>query len=88
MRVLAIAFVAIVAATSAQASFCSEPSAPSCVTRYGSFDDEDDYDRCKRQLNSYRSEVESYLSCLKDASDDAIREYNDAVQSFNRRAKG
>jgi hypothetical protein len=54
-----------------------------------------DFDRCKREMQSYRDEVESYLSCLKRESeqlrrdsDGAISDYNDAVASFNRRARG
>jgi hypothetical protein len=61
-------------------AYCSKPSAPSCATRYGSFDDEDEFESCKRRMPSYRSDVESYLSCLKSDSDEAIREYNDAVE--------
>jgi hypothetical protein len=76
-------------------AYCSQPSAPSCATRYGSFDDTDDFDRCKRQLTSYKDEVESFMSCKQREMDEARREaeravsdYNDAVQSFNRRARG
>lgn len=66
---------------------CSEPEKPWCVQRYGAFDDEDDFNRCRSQIMSYRSEVEDYLSCLKENSGEATSEYDDAVSSFNRRAK-
>ena len=68
-------------------SYCTQPSAPSCASRYGSFDDEDDFDRCKRQMKSYRSDLESYISCVKDEADKATNEYNDTVAKFNRRAQ-
>jgi predicted ribosome quality control (RQC) complex YloA/Tae2 family protein len=75
--------------------YCSEPSAPSCATRYGPFDDTYDFDRCKREMQSYQSDVESFLSCqrseiekIRSDNERAIQEYNDAVESFNRRARG
>ena len=76
-------------------AYCSSPSAPSCATRYGAFDNQDDFDRCKRQMISYQSEVESFLSCSKreiDAltqkSKSELDEYNSTVERFNRRARG
>jgi hypothetical protein len=85
----------IVAFATPAFAYCSEPSAPSCATRYGAFDDQDDFDRCKRQMRSYQSEAEDFLSCtrreaddLKRKSDSVIQDYNNAVESFNRRARG
>jgi hypothetical protein len=83
-----------VTASSAQA-YCSAPTAPYCATRYGAFDDQDDFDRCKREMASYQSEAQDFLSCtkrdaddLKRKSDNVIDEYNSAVESFKRRARG
>lgn len=91
--VVAIIFAASVFcsfATSALA-FCSQPDAPSCATRYGNFDDQDDFDRCKRQMASYQSDVESFLNCnneeAKNVNEAAISDYDAAVNSFNRRAR-
>ena len=46
-------------------------------------------------MDSYKSEANDFLSCtkreadeLKRKSDNLIQEYNDAVESFNRRARG
>jgi hypothetical protein len=80
-------------------AYCSEPSAPFCATRYGAFDDEDQFIRCKREMVSYQSEAQNFLSCqkreaddllstMKRKSDSVIDEYNSAVESFNRRARG
>lgn len=80
-------------------AFCSEPSAPYCATSFGSFDDQDDFDRCKSEMESYQSDVERYLSCRNDEAQEAIdeansdnekarSEYSNAVDSFNRRARG
>lgn len=74
-------------------AYCSEPSAPYCATSFGSFDDEDEYDRCKREMGSYRSDVERYMSCRNDEAQEASSdnskartEYSNAVDGFNRRA--
>lgn len=79
-------------------AYCSEATAPSCAGRYGPFDDEWDFDRCKREMETYRSEIEGYRSCraleAQDAIDEANRdsenaasEYSNAVNDFNRRAQ-
>lgn len=71
---------------------CFEPSAPYCAERYDAFDDEWEFDRCKREMENYRDEVESYISCVSNEaerqSQDAIYEYENAVDSFNQRARG
>lgn len=79
-------------------AYCYEPSAPSCASRYGSFDDQWEFDRCKREMETYKSEIESYMSCNNRQAEEAIDEarrnnnnasssYSDAVDSFNRRAR-
>ena len=86
--ILIAGLVLISTADYASALYCSEPDAPYCASRYGSFDDEWDFNRCKREMESYRSEVESYVDCLKDEINETISEYEDAVSDFNRRARG
>jgi hypothetical protein len=99
-RCLVLAFTIVFVCPCASAlAYCSVPSAPFCATRYGLFDDQDAFDRCKREMNSYKGEAESFLSCqkreaddylptLKRNSDDVIEEYSSAVETFNRRARG
>lgn len=76
---------------------CSKPDAPSCATRYGPFDDNDDFENCRRKMRYYQSDVETFNSCTADEFDAVKRELeseredvrndvNDAVRSFNRRA--
>jgi hypothetical protein len=67
---------------------CSKPDAPFCATSYGKFDDQYDFDNCKSEMESYQGDVESFLSCQKRESQQAIDDYNEAVESFNRRARG
>ncbi|NEH44747.1 hypothetical protein GR215_23150 [Rhizobium leguminosarum] len=80
-------------------AYCSEPSAPSCASRFGEFDDEWEFDRCKREMESYKDDVERFIGCNNDEAEAAITkarddnenstsEYNDAVEAFNRRARG
>jgi hypothetical protein len=83
-----LAFAILVVALKPADASCYEPTAPSCATRYGAFDDQDDFDRCRRAMNSYKSETEDYLACIRRESDHVIEDYNSAVQSFNRRARG
>jgi hypothetical protein len=96
---VAFAFMAAGVESSMALGYCSEPSAPFCATRYGEFDDEYDFDSCRRDMENYASEVEEYIACLQREVDDvvaeaqresesALSEYNDAVDSFNRRARG
>jgi hypothetical protein len=66
---------------------CYQPSSPPCATRYGAFDDQDDFEQCKRKMTNYKSEVESFLSCRQDDAEQARSQYNSAVESFNRRAR-
>lgn len=85
--------IALMLCSPATASlYCSEPSAPWCAERFGAFDDEYDFDRCKREIESYKYDVERYTDCVADEArreiDEAIDNYNSAVESFNRRARG
>ena len=90
MRFLAaMGFALCVTGTPASAYlYCSEPSAPRCLAGYSSFDSQDDFDTCRRQMVRYKDEVETYVSCLVDAANSAKSEYGDAVKKFNRKAQG
>jgi hypothetical protein len=79
--------IALLVGTEARAS-CSKPDAPSCASSYGRFDDELSFESCKSDMESYKSDVETYLSCQRRDGQSAIDDYNEAVESFNRRARG
>lgn len=90
-RLIAIATLTM-ALTGPAFAFCSEPSAPYCASGYSDFTDQYEFDRCKRDMESYRDEVESFIQCSQREIDDLSRkasnasdEYNSAVSSFNRR---
>ncbi|WP_161992788.1 hypothetical protein [Aureimonas leprariae] len=86
-KTLTVVF-AISAITPAVAStYCSEASAPSCASRYGPFDDEDDFERCKRQMDSYKSEVESYSECQRSAAEDEQRKIQEANRQIEEAAQ-
>lgn len=78
-------------------AYCSEPSAPYCANSYGAFENEDEFNSCKSELESYKSDVEEFTGCNKReaqeaidkaqrANEEAIGEFNEVVESFNRRA--
>jgi len=98
MFIRALLAVTFAAALPLPASaYCYEPSAPSCASSFTNFTDQYEFDRCKREMESYRSDVESFISCNNDEAQEAINKaqrenesassaYGDAVDSFNRRA--
>lgn len=83
-----VALVVSLTGGAAQAYYCSEPIRPSCIDRYGTFDDECSFDRCKREVESYLSEVEDFRSCLADAHRQAGDEADAVVERFNCKAQG
>jgi hypothetical protein len=68
-------------------AFCSRPIAPYCASGYDKFDDQHKFDRCKREIENYRSEIDAYLTCVKEQNQRAIDEYNEMVERLNRRAR-
>ena len=67
---------------------CSKPDAPSCANGYSDFANHSEYRRCKVEMESYNSEIKSYLACQRREITIAIDEHNEAVDSFNRRVRG
>lgn len=63
------------------------PSKPSCITiSFGG--DESLFQLCKGEMDSYQSHMREYLDCLQAEADEAVSDYNNAVQSFNCNARG
>lgn len=87
LRLIAFALALVAFSTPSQAYYCSKPSAPYCASSFSDFADEYDFNRCKREMESYKDDVNSYLDCLKREADNTIQEYNSSVESFNRRAR-
>jgi hypothetical protein len=88
MRLLIAACLSRFCSLETVMAYCSEPTAPSCATRFGEFDDQDDFDQCKRKMTYFKIEVETYLSCIGDEAARIRNDYNSAVERFNRRARG
>ena len=90
MKILAsmVAVLMLFTAPAQAMYFCSEPSEPYCVNSYGAFSDGYEFEDCKREVESYGDDVNRYLDCLADKSQAAIDAYNNAVEGFNRRARG
>src|SRR5919112_6096754 len=82
----------------AAAAYCSQPSRPYCASRYGEFADDSELLRCRRDMESYKSDVDDFVECNNRAAQTALSEarsknehaqseYRSAVESFNRRAR-
>ena len=73
---------------SSYSDFSDEYEFTSCRNDMESYAREvDDYTSClRRDLDILRQEYETAASRAANDADDAISEYNDAVESFNRRA--
>jgi hypothetical protein len=84
---LALAGCASIVAPAMASAYCYEPNPPYCAGRYDAFDDEWEFDKCRREVEAYRSEVRTYLFCLQGQRDLAVQKVNDAVEGFNRRAR-
>jgi hypothetical protein len=66
------------------------PSEPTCVDGLPlPREDNDDFafQNCRSEIESYRGELNDYLSCLKSESDDVVRSFNDLVNRFNSMAR-
>jgi hypothetical protein len=90
MRVIMALLVGLASLVPLPASafaFCSEPSEPSCVDGSGYFDDQDEFERCKSEVESYISDKE-YAECLANERNEAIDAANRIVEKFNCRAEG
>ncbi len=89
MRGAARAVLAVRCATpaAAQLLLCSPPPEPYCVGGYGPFSDEWHFRSCRSEIEQYRSQMRTYLQCLADEREEAIRKLNQVVDAFNRRAR-
>jgi len=66
---------------------CYKPADPGCPI-LGKFEDRLSYDMCRSQMETYQSEVDDYLRCLKKDAAETLEEYNRSVKRFNCVARG
>jgi hypothetical protein len=86
-KYLVLALLIIGALITPAWAFCSRPIAPYCASGHHKFDDQHEFDQCKREIENYRSEIDDYVACVKKQSLEAIDEYNEMIKSLNRRAR-
>lgn len=78
--------------------FCTEPMPPGCVMRMETYEDEYSFDRCRRDLDSYRQDVVNFSQCMLDyldreaenlrrEKDAAVLAYEENIRFFNCRAR-
>lgn len=69
-------------------AFCIQPSAPSCATNFGSFPSEWEFDSCKRDMESYRSEIDTFIQCrqrdVDEVNQQAMELARDAEEAARR----
>ncbi|UGX87109.1 hypothetical protein [Phyllobacterium meliloti] len=80
IKTILAALFSLAFSVTAQA-YCSAPTAPYCATSFSSFNDRDEFDRCKREMESYQSELESFVTCEKRELSSAIEEAQSEMQS-------
>lgn len=68
--------------------FCREPSEPTCTSGYVDFNDQYSFDSCKRDVESYLSDISDYRSCLVAAINDAAEQSSEVIEKFNCKAEG
>jgi hypothetical protein len=85
------AFIGILVAGPSYAA-CTKPDIPACAVQSGAFKDAADFDECRKQMIAYKSGMETYASCLKEAGQtqeqDVQAELDSGLSRFNRRARG
>lgn len=67
---------------------CFEPAPPDCIDRYGTFDDEWSFNRCKRDVESYIDDVSMFRSCLANWHEAVGYEVDEVIERFNCKARG
>jgi len=89
---LAIAGLLLIVGTVAAGAHCSKPAAPPCTEKSDRLDDREEFDHCRREMETYKFNVAIYGECVRGEArkqvEDATREYNAVVESFNRRVRG
>jgi len=48
--------------------------------------DEFSFDRCRNEMLDYERQISRYRECLVSEHKQAVREFNDTVETFNRMA--
>jgi hypothetical protein len=72
---------------------CTKPDIPACAVQSGGFATEADYDRCRKQMLAFKSDMESHSLCAAAAGrpqegQASAEELEATLARFNRRARG
>ena len=81
LLLVSIAVFSLLQAGAAHA--CSEPSPPYCVNIYGLFEDQDEFDQCRRQVENFGQEADYFIQCRND---EAAEIANEALRQAKREA--
>jgi hypothetical protein len=81
-----LAACAVLAAPGDVLASCLEPRAPMCAAGDDNFASQEEFESCRGAMESYKADVEDFVSCLQDQSEDAMTSYREALSSFSTRA--
>lgn len=84
---LALLLTILVSASPALAAYCSEPSEPYCLDILDDASDRSDIESCRWEVESFVSDSQEYVRCLKQAADEAVEKSNDSITKYNCRAR-
>lgn len=62
------------------------PDPPYCATIGFQFSGDFDFQQCRSEMEDYRRKMNGYSNCLVSEQKQAIEEFNETVESFNRKA--
>lgn len=68
--------------------YCREPLEPDCQSRSWTFEEDYAFQRCRSEVELFVDEINSYVTCLTQAAQQAQGTANNVVDEFNCRAKG
>jgi hypothetical protein len=93
-RLVFLLFSLILPSSASAQHYCYEPNAPSCLSAYGTFDDQWSFDSCFRALDDYQQDVVEFSECLgrwvedttrqaQKESDAVVEKYQSAIEYWN-----
>lgn len=81
-RLLLFGLLVLLASPAQALLFCTRPDPPSCLISLG-MADRYEFDFCRSQVESYRSDVQEYVACLRKEQNAVLEELGEAIRKFN-----
>lgn len=62
------------------------PEPPLCASSGFAFASEYDFGSCRAEMEEYSRKINGYFDCLVSEQKQAVEQFNEAVENFNRKA--